>query len=997
MKKIETEVLVIGGGATGTGVARDLAMRGFNTVLVEKGDLTHGTTGRYHGLLHSGARYVVKDPQAALECIQENVILRKIMPQCIEDTGGFFVLTEWDDPDYAEKFFSACQTTGIPVEEISVSQMLKEEPLLNPKIRRCFRVPDASADSFFGAELNAESARQHGAEILNYHQVMHLIPEAKRPDHQMSSSPSPQRVAGALCHDLVRDEQVAILADLTINAAGAWVGQIAQTIGFNIPIIGGKGTMLAVNHRIVNTVINRCKMPSDGDILVPVHTVAVIGTTDVPVQDPDRYSIEPWEVRLCLEEGEKLIPGFKYMRMLRAWAGVRPLYKETESTGTRDITRAFVLLDHAERDGVEALVSITSGKWTTYRKMAEATVDLACRKLNVQRPCKTHEEVLPSREGHIAYYQLGHRLREIEREKAYGKIICECELATRQDIEQSILQGKARSLDDIRRKVRLGMGPCQGGFCTYRAIGILHEIATQNIPPVSHERPWMPDPNLALRDFLQERWKGLLPVLWGQQLRQERFNQFIYLYLLNADQLPGPRRSLISPTNYALAEGGQAQSAPEYSLESIKSSGDIPISHATPVDVLVVGAGLAGLVAAWQLARRDRQVRVVAKGWGSNHWGTGCIDILGKHPTNQDHFVKNPGEALLRLTRTEPLHPYSLAGLEAIENAIQDFLSLCLDAGYPFKGSLGSNWLLPTALGVPRQTCLAPETMTAGDLRNNDPMLILGLEGYHDFYPTLIADNLATQGFQAKGVLISLPSLKKRNFINPTILAELFDSQAIIEELCLAAKSHLKGAKRVGVPAVLGLRHARVNQQQMEAMLGLPVFEIPALPPSIPGIRLHNLLADTIHSLHSSIHNGAAASGAIYSSNRVKAITTLAAQRNLLHAAEAFVLATGGILGGGITTSYTGYAHDTVLGLSLQISPEQTSWHNLEFIHPEGHPVHRAGFDVDRSFRLLSHRGNTRLENVYAIGSALGHYDGIPERSLEGVALVSGHFIGSRI
>src|SRR3989337_600961 len=161
MKRIETDVLVVGGGATGTGIARDLAMRGFKTLLVEKGDLTHGTTGRYHGLLHSGGRYVVKDPQAARECIAENRILRRILPQCIEESGGFFVVTPWDDPSYAPRFVAGCKQAGIPVEEIPVRQMLREEPLLNPEIRQCFRVPDAAADSFRAADLNAESARLH--------------------------------------------------------------------------------------------------------------------------------------------------------------------------------------------------------------------------------------------------------------------------------------------------------------------------------------------------------------------------------------------------------------------------------------------------------------------------------------------------------------------------------------------------------------------------------------------------------------------------------------------------------------------------------------------------------------------------------------------------------------------------------------------------------------------------------------------------------------------
>ena len=134
--RIECEVLVLGGGSTGVGVARDAAMRGFSTVLVERGDLATGTTGRFHGLLHSGGRYAVKDPQAARECIAENIVLRRIAADCIEDTSGLFVTTPIDDPDYADRFIRGCQDTGIPVEEISVAEALRREPRLNPRITR---------------------------------------------------------------------------------------------------------------------------------------------------------------------------------------------------------------------------------------------------------------------------------------------------------------------------------------------------------------------------------------------------------------------------------------------------------------------------------------------------------------------------------------------------------------------------------------------------------------------------------------------------------------------------------------------------------------------------------------------------------------------------------------------------------------------------------------------------------------------------------------------
>ena len=532
MRTIQTEILVIGGGATGAGVVYDLAQRGFQCALVEKRDLSHGTTGRYHGLLHSGGRYVVKDPKAATECIEENVILRRIMPHALEDTGGFFVSTPWDDPDFADRFVAGCAATGVPCEEVSIAQMLKEEPLLNPAISRCFRVPDGSADSFLATQSVTAGARAYGAQILNYHEVKRLIRDGAV-------------IRGAVCHDLVADEEVTILADMTVNAAGAWAGKIAHSGGLEVNVLAGKGTMIAVSHRIVNTVINRCKRPSDGDIIVPIHTVSVMGTTDERVPDPDRFAIEPWEIKLMLDEGEKLVPGFAEMRILRAWAGVRPLYQETQVSDTRDVTRAYTLLDHKRRDGVDGMITITGGKWTTYRQMAEVTVDLVCQRLGARRACRTAEELLPNPfptpgVDPQSYHFLGARLAEVEADHTYGDLICECELATRADIERAIVEGEAKTLDDIRRDVRLGMGPCQGGFCTLRAAGILHSLREQPIE----------ETNVALRDFLQERWKGLLPVLWGAQLKQERLDELIYLSVLNADHLPGPSASRLGAENY---------------------------------------------------------------------------------------------------------------------------------------------------------------------------------------------------------------------------------------------------------------------------------------------------------------------------------------------------------------------------------------------------------------------------------------------------------------
>ncbi len=534
---LQTDVLVIGGGATGLGAARDLAMRGIATILVEKGDLTHGTTGRYHGLLHSGGRYVIKDPQSATECAHENRILRKIMPQYIEATGGFFVTTPWDDPDFGDKFVQACHATAVPVQEISVDEALRREPALNPKISRVFEVEDGAADSFMSAYGIARSAREHGAQILNYHVVKGLIREG-------------ERVVAAEVEDLRTGEIKRIGATWILNAAGAWAGKIAALAGLRVDVVPGKGTMIAMNHRMVNTVINRCKMPDDGDIIVPIHTVAVIGTTDIAVPDPDVYGIEPDEVTFLMEEGEKLIPGFTRYRALRAWAGVRPLYKQEGVTDDRDLSRAYVLIDHAKRDGVDGLLSIVGGKWTTYRLMAEEIVNVVAARLGNTTPCRTAEEVIPGGEAQQLYW-LGHNLAHVEQHHAFGELICECELVTCQQVLDAIAQSGAANLDDIRRETRLGMGPCQGGFCTYRAAALWSEWRTArdhdvHVPHNGHSNGQhqpdasdLNDPGTELlRHFLQARWKGLTAIMWGDQLRQARLDQLIYLDTLGLDLLP---------------------------------------------------------------------------------------------------------------------------------------------------------------------------------------------------------------------------------------------------------------------------------------------------------------------------------------------------------------------------------------------------------------------------------------------------------------------------
>ena len=515
---LQGDLLVIGGGATGAGVAWDAALRGFDVILVDRGDLGEGTSGRFHGLLHSGGRYVVKDRLAAEECVAENAILRRVIPDCIEDTGGLFVTTPDDDPGYAEEFLAGCRACDLPVEEIEVAEALRNEPRLNPAILRAFSVPDGSIDSWKAVWSLARGASAHGARILPYHRVIDL--------HRTNGS-----VTGARVRSERTGEDLDIEAGFTINAAGAWAAQIAHMAGIEgVGVIPGKGIMIAMNHRLVNTVINRCTMPADGDILVPIRTVSVIGTTDIRSAEPDELPVTQEEVDQMLDDGERLVPGFREARALRVWAGARPLFQDEkagEVADTRDVSRTHAVVDHRERDGVDGLLTMSGGKFTTLRLMAQDIVDAMCAQLGVVRPCRTHEERPPGNEDG-EYYRLGSRLRRREATLQDEQLICECELIGRDRLERAIRRRGTDDLDDIRRIMRLGMGPCQGGFCIYRATGILHGVDHLDGPEAAH----------SLQAFLQERWKGVWPILYGDQLRQARLDDWIFQGLLDVEHLP---------------------------------------------------------------------------------------------------------------------------------------------------------------------------------------------------------------------------------------------------------------------------------------------------------------------------------------------------------------------------------------------------------------------------------------------------------------------------
>lgn len=521
METTSVEVLVIGGGATGAAALYDLARRGVKALLVEQNDLTTGTSGRYHGLLHSGCRYVVSDFDTAVECIAENRILRRIAPFSIEDTGGMFIATSQDPADFPARWLNACAKAGIAVEPLSPDQARAAEPALTRDIAAAYRVPDASCDSF---DLNhgfITAARTFGADAWIYQRVTGFLRDG-------------DAVVGAELVDTRTGAQRRVHAACVLNATGPWAGAVAKLLGLDVALRLDRGSMVAMNIRWVNTVVSRLRPPSDGDILVPVGTVCVLGTTSIRTEDPADKRVEAWEVSKLLQEADQVVPGIRRGRALRAWAGVRPLYEPPAALAQResghDVSRRFAVIDHTERDGLRGFVTVVGGKLTTCRLMAEQAVDVVCRQLGVSARGTTADEPLPVPESSPRHYhQLSARVERQEHGELPGALICECEVVTRSQLEAHIASygDQPVALDDMRRDLRLGMGPCQAGFCGYRAAAILQ--AARQSPPQEATR--------ALADFVSERFRGVRPLLYGHQLRQFALDELIYRRTLGLDAL----------------------------------------------------------------------------------------------------------------------------------------------------------------------------------------------------------------------------------------------------------------------------------------------------------------------------------------------------------------------------------------------------------------------------------------------------------------------------
>ena len=527
------DCIVVGGGITGAGIVRDLSLRGLKVILFEKNDLSEGTTGRCHAMLHSGARYVYKDKEAATECSVENEILLKIAPHITEACGGYFMGLDREDIEYGDVFYEACKNSNVSCEEINIKDFLQEEPNCNRYTKRVFKVKDGYVDPFLLTYYNAYDAVNNGAIIKTYCKVENLIVKN-------------DTIIGVKYFDLLNKKRDEAYGKIIINATGPWASDLEKDLTLSEPlkIAPTMGTLLVIKDRLVNHLINRLRKPGDGDIIVPSHNSIILGTTSklVKLEDLDTLLPEKDEIEYILKLGESLIPTIRKHRLIRFYSGARPLIASGDPL--REVSRKFDIIDY-EKEGYPGLITIFGGKLTTYRLMAEKTCDLVCKKLDMEAECETANLPIPGGENKVHKKVFQGELN-VDSKTAFNmqfkwgtfykeilnlcehcldsttfnapRTICECENVTEPELSWVKKNFDVKVIDDYRRRTRQGMGPCQGLFCYFKIANLEAKWTEKSHAQIMEE----------LKLALNKRWK--IETSADELLkRQIKFSKYIYL------------------------------------------------------------------------------------------------------------------------------------------------------------------------------------------------------------------------------------------------------------------------------------------------------------------------------------------------------------------------------------------------------------------------------------------------------------------------------------
>jgi glycerol-3-phosphate dehydrogenase subunit B len=393
-------------------------------------------------------------------------------------------------------------------------------------------------------------------------------------------------------------------------------------------------------------------------------------------------------------------------------------------------------------------------------------------------------------------------------------------------------------------------------------------------------------------------------------------------------------------------------------------------------DLIVVGAGLAGMAATAFAVERGLKALQIGATPGEMHFASGLLDLLGIHSLKRRNRLDNPWAGISALIQDSPKHPYARVGLENIRHSLEVFVKILDKAGLRYDGWPEENAVLATCAGTAKITYKVPASMWPGVIgwKEKSPALIIDFEGMKDFSALQMVRTIGSQWPGLRAQRLEFPCPLKGLDCQNIFMAEALGSPQVRSDLAATIKPLLEDAKLVGMPAILGVRKSGDIAADLERQIGAPVFEIPTMPPSVPGLRLKEAMERELLRKGAALLHGSRALAINSSGSKCVSVVIGARQSQEILKAKGVVIATGRFLGGGLAASRS-EIRETLLDLPVYQPEKRQDWHLPSFLDPEGHPVNQAGLEVDDLLRPLGPHGRCAYKNLFAAGSLLAHQD----------------------
>ncbi|MBI1861392.1 MAG: glycerol-3-phosphate dehydrogenase/oxidase [Deltaproteobacteria bacterium] len=534
------DVAIIGGGINGAGVARDCAMRRLSVAFFEKNDLCAGSTGACTGMIHGGPRYLETERETTRKSCEDSAVIQKIAPNLLFRIPILIPVLKSDPKIYLEMVEAFCKAYdsfsaikgGKPHVRLSAEGVRQLDPGFIPEIRGAVTMDEWGTDPFRLVVLNAKSAVMAGAQFFPRTRVDKILVQ--------------NGIANGLVVVPEYGERQTVRARTIVNLAGPWAPFIDPKVMPSIKMRPSKGVHLVLDRRVVNiSMVCKAVDGRESVFILPHEHTTLIGTTDDDFYGhPDNVTITQDDVGYLMQAVTRYFPSLPECRIMRAFVGIRPTiygWGMDESS----LSREHLIFDHTQ-DGAEGLFTMIGGKLASYRLMAEELTDILCQKLKKRAECHTHLELLPGcteempwldearRTGldplTVRRVMYRHGLKAVEifdlalKDKEMAQTLCECDQVLAAEVAYCVREEWASRPADIRRRTRLGMGPCQSCRCADRTALFMGNLLKWNADEIEGHS----------QGFLGRRFAGNQPVLFGEQAKQEEYAR--YLHLMNAEE-----------------------------------------------------------------------------------------------------------------------------------------------------------------------------------------------------------------------------------------------------------------------------------------------------------------------------------------------------------------------------------------------------------------------------------------------------------------------------